>query len=191
MSIIYVHGFNSSPESSKCVQLMNYCLVHEISCDAPKLPHRPKEAVDLLETMVADRRPHLLVGSSMGGYYATWLCEKHDVVKAVLINPAVRIAELLRSEVGSRQRNYHDEEEYDFTEEHLKEFADLEVRSIRDPSKYLLLVQKGDELLDYQQAVEFYAGCDQAVEEGGNHMFDGFDRHLKRIADLALRLGAG
>jgi len=190
MSIIYLHGLNSSPESSKCVQLMNHCIMHDIAFDAPQLPHLPSEAIDVVRALTSDGGPHLLVGSSMGGYYATWMCEKHDGLSAVLINPAVRLAELVKDEVGKRQKNYHNDEEYDFTERHLQEFADLEVKAIRDPSKYTLLVQKGDEVLDYSAAVNLYRGCRQIVEEGGNHMFEGFGRHLNLIANTALELGA-
>lgn len=191
MAIVYLHGFNSSPESGKAVALMEFCAANDIGCEVPMLPHMPEEAIALAQAILDDRGPHLLVGSSMGGYYATWLCENREGQSAVLVNPAVRLAEKLAGEVGKTQRNYHTDEEYVFTEEHLRQMAALDADPIRDPSRYTLLVQKGDETLDYSEAVRFYDGCYQVVEDGGDHSFSGFERHLGRIADLAKRLGAG
>lgn len=190
MAIVYLHGFNSSPESSKAVLLVDHCAANDISCEVPTLPHMPDEAISLVQGILDEGGPHLLVGSSMGGFYATWLCENREGQSAVLINPAVRLAEKLADEVGKSQQNYHTDEEYLFTEEHARQMAALEVGAIRDPSRYTLLVQKGDELLDYAEAVRHYAGCYQIVEEGGDHNFVGFERHLARIADLARSLGA-
>ncbi len=190
MPVIYLHGFNSSPKSSKATLLSSHCRERGIACKVPQLPNMPAEAMSLLEGMMDGTRPHLLVGSSMGGYYATWLCERHGNAHAVLINPAVRLAALLEDEVGRLQRNHYSGEEYEFTERHLKGFADLEVTSLRDISKYTLMVQKGDKVIDHADAVRFYAGCRQIVEEGGDHGFVGFERHLAVITDLAVSLDA-
>jgi predicted esterase YcpF (UPF0227 family) len=121
-----------------------------------------------------------LVGSSLGGYYATWLAEKHDL-KAVLLNPAVRPYELLAPLVGP-QKKFHTGEEYEFTSQHVAELQALEVERVT-PARYLLIVAKGDEVLDYRRAVERYRGCRQVVIEGSDHGLSDFAEYLGYVLD--------
>ena len=179
-TLIYIHGFNSSPASTKARLLRKRLAAagrgHEFV--APSLPHSPADAASLLETL-ATARPHaVLVGSSLGGYYATWLAEKF-ALRAVLVNPAVRPYDLLAACVG-RQRNFHTGEEYDFTVEHVAELRALEVASVT-PERYLLMVKTGDQVLDYRHAVEKYCGAQQIVIEGGDHGFSDFADYLNTV----------
>ena len=128
--------------------------------------------------------PALLIGSSLGGYYATWLTEKFGI-KSALVNPAVSPCDNLSAEFLGAQRNYYSGEEYEFTLEHVESLRRFDVKTIRDPRKYLLLVQTGDEVLDYRLAVQRYAGCEQQIEAGGNHSFDRFAEALPRIMRFA------
>jgi predicted esterase YcpF (UPF0227 family) len=175
--LIYIHGFNSSPASSKA-QLLKARL-EELGRGeefaVPALPHRPREAAALLDALVAQHPGAVPVGSSLGGYYATYLAEKHGL-KAVLLNPAVRPYELLASLVGS-QKNFHTGEEYDFTPQHIVELGALEVDRIT-PARYLLLAATGDEVLDYRAAVARYRGCTQIVIQGGDHGLGDFAEYL-------------
>lgn len=182
--LIYLHGFNSSPASFKANLLKRKLesLGRGAEFSAPALPHRPSAAAALLEAEVARHPSAALVGSSLGGYYATWLAEKH-AVKAVLVNPAVRPYELLRSLLGTQQ-NLHTGEQYEFTERHLRELAALEVATIT-PERYLLMVRTGDELLDYRQAVERYRGCRQLVVKGGDHAFSDFADYLDTVLNFS------
>ncbi len=181
--IIYIHGFNSSPASSKAnwLKARLEALGRGAEFSAPALPHRPAEAAALLDALVARHPGAALVGSSLGGYYATWLAEKHGL-KAVLLNPAVRPYELLASLVG-RQKNFHTGEEYDFTPQHLAELRSLEVERIA-PGRYLLIAAKGDEVLDYRRAVERYRGCRQIVIEGGDHGLSDFADYLDAVIEF-------
>jgi predicted esterase YcpF (UPF0227 family) len=129
----------------------------------------------LLDELAAAHPHALLAGSSLGGYYATWLAERH-ALRAVLINPAVRPYDLLEGHVGS-QKNLHTGEEYEFTPAHVAELRALEVAAIT-PQRYLLMVETGDELLDYRHAVARYRGAQQCVIEGGDHGFSDFAGHL-------------
>ena len=122
------------------------------------------------------------VGSSLGGLYATYLAETRGA-KAVLINPAVEPHVGLRAYLGP-QRNLHTGQTYELTEAHLQDWEKLEVPRIT-PSRYLLLVETGDEVLDYRQAVRRYAGCEQVVVEGGDHSLQSFPRHFARIVEFA------
>jgi predicted esterase YcpF (UPF0227 family) len=182
--LIYIHGFNSSPASVKARLLRERleALGRGVEFSAPTLPHRPAEAAAALDALIVRHPGARVVGSSLGGYYATWLAEKHGV-SAVLVNPAVRPYELLRPALGV-QKNLHTGKEYEFTERHLAELAALEVPAITRPERYLLMVETGDEVLDYTQAVARYRGCRQLVIEGGDHGFSDFGLHLDTVLEF-------
>ena len=179
--IIYLHGFNSSPLSSKAVALADYCATEGIPCVVPQLHHRPARAAAQITELLRAESPHLLVGSSMGGYYATWACENFDGVRAVLINPALKLADKLAAQVGKTQKNYHSGESYVFSGDHLEEMRALEIAQIAAPDKYFLLAQTGDEVLDYREAEKFYSGANVVIENGGDHSFVDFARHIPDI----------
>lgn len=184
--IVYLHGFNSSPASGKARQLGEHMAAIGRQADyyCPALPNSPREAIALVEAELEQRRPATvtLVGSSLGGFYATYLAEKHGW-KAVLVNPAVHAHKLLRSALGP-QTNWHTGEQWELTEAHLAELAALDVERITRPERYLLLAQTGDEVLDYRDAVAYYAGATQIIEDGGDHGFAGFERHYQTILDF-------
>ena len=184
--IVYLHGFNSSPASGKARQLGEYMASIGQLADyyCPALPNSPREAIIKVESTLASAQPATvtLVGSSLGGFYATWLAEKRGW-KAVLVNPAVHAHALLRAALGP-QTNWHTGEQWELTEAHLAELAALDVEAITRPERYLLLAQTGDEVLDYRDAVDYYAGATQIIEDGGDHGFAGFERHYQTILDF-------
>lgn len=178
--LIYIHGFNSSPASSKA-QLLKArleALGRGAEFAAPALPHSPAQAAALLDALAARHPGAALVGSSLGGYYATYLAEKHGL-KAVLLNPAVRPYDLLKDHLGVQQ-NFHTGERYEFTKLHVAELRALEVSSIT-PTRYLLIAATGDEVLDYRQAVERYRGCRQLVIAGSDHGLSDFENYLDPV----------
>ena len=183
--LLYLHGFNSARASHKAQVLQAHMnsLGRGAAFLAPDLPHRPAQAIALLESLIAQApdKP-TLVGSSLGGYYATYLAERHDL-KAALINPAVAPYRLLAPLLGPQQ-NYYTGEAYDLTAQHLTELQALEVEAIH-PEHYFLLVQTGDEVLDYRDAVTRYAGAKQCVIPGGDHGFQQFENHLNEILAFA------
>jgi hypothetical protein len=178
--LIYIHGFNSSPASAKAklVKARLEALGRGAEFVAPAVPPSPAQAADVLDALALRHRGAALIGSSLGGYYATWLAEKH-AMKAVLLNPAVRPYELLAPMVGLQKR-FHTGEEYVFTSGHVAELRALEVERI-SPSRYLLVVTTGDEVLDYRWAVERYRGCRQIVIEGGDHGLSDFGNYLDAV----------
>lgn len=179
--LLYLHGFLSSPASSKAVQVRDWLANHrpDIQYRCPLLTPYFGETAKALEALVNDRLPDpvYLMGSSMGGYLATWLAEKYDL-RAVLINPAVQPSALDHGFVGMDLRNYHTGDRYVLSEAHIAELKALHTPVIQRPDNYWLMVQTGDETLDYRLAVEKYRGCEQLVEEGGDHGFIGFERHI-------------
>jgi predicted esterase YcpF (UPF0227 family) len=180
--IVYLHGFNSSPRSHKAQLMQRFMaergLAHAYAC--PALPPLADEAICAVESTLG---PHdCFIGSSLGGFYATYLAEKHRL-KAVLINPAIDPHIGLRAYLGP-QKNLHTGEPYELTEAHLRQWERLYVPRI-SPQRYLLIVETGDEVLDYRQAVERYAGAEQVVVQGGDHSLQSFAQHLPRILEFS------
>ncbi|MGQ0512121.1 MAG: YqiA/YcfP family alpha/beta fold hydrolase [Betaproteobacteria bacterium] len=184
--LIYLHGFNSSPLSHKSQLMKRYMdergLGHRYAC--PALPNLPGEAMHLIEAELArhDPRKVTLLGSSLGGFYATWLAEKRGY-RAVLIQPAVFPHTGLESYLGP-QRNLHTGEPYELTRAHLEGWRDLYVESV-DPERYLLLLETGDEVLDWRQAARKYEGARMVVRDGGDHSLRSFPEQLPRILAFA------
>jgi uncharacterized protein len=184
--LIYLHGFNSSPQSHKAQVLGHYLaergLGERYAC--PALPHQPALALAVIEAELA-RAPKgqvTVVGSSLGGFYATWLAEKHGL-EAVLINPAIHPHRDLRAFLGVQQ-NLHTGQNYELTEAHLAQWGQLFVPKVT-PARYLLLVETSDELLDYREAVQRYDGAKQVVVQGGDHTLQSFPEHIPLILEFA------
>ena len=137
----------------------------------------------LLRDLV-ERHPHAtLIGSSLGGYYATWLAEHYAGLRVVLVNPAVRPYHLFNGFLGP-QKNIYTGERYELTGQHIEELTALEVAAIT-PDRYCLLTRMGDEVLDYRLAVGKYAGARQYVIPGGDHGFGDFENYLDTVLAFA------
>jgi uncharacterized protein len=182
--IVYLHGFNSSPQSHKAQVMQRYMrergLDKEFAC--PALPPLPTEAIHAAENLIAGKKNLCFVGSSLGGFYATYLAEKHGL-RAVLINPAIDPHIGLRAYLGP-QTNLHTGEPYELTEAHLSQWERLYLPRIT-LRRYLLIVETADEVLDYRKAVERYAGAEQLVIPGGDHSLQSFPQHLARILEFS------
>lgn len=189
--IIYLHGFRSAPASIKAQALKARMEARGLGAAfwCAQLPTSPRAAISLIEREIAralrsdpSRKP-VLTGSSLGGYYATWLAERHDL-KAVLVNPSVIAAISLAPYLGP-QTNLYTGEQFELTSEHLDELRALEVAAITAPERYWLLVETGDEVLDYRDAVKKYAGARQTVLEGGDHGFSRWNDYLDEVIAFA------
>lgn len=184
--IVYLHGFNSSPQSHKARVMERYMaergLAKEFAC--PALPPEANEAVRIIRECTAgvDKRSLCYLGSSLGGFYATYIVE-NDAGRAALVNPAIDPHVGLRGYLGP-QKNLYTGEAYVLSKAHLEEWQRLYVPKIT-PQRYLLLVETGDEVLDYRLAVERYAGAEQVVVQGGDHALQSFPEHLPRILSFA------
>ncbi|MBB1520472.1 YqiA/YcfP family alpha/beta fold hydrolase [Aquipseudomonas guryensis] len=184
-SIIYIHGLNSSPASTKASQLLRVAEHGGIAqhLRVPALHHHPRQAMAQLQAAIAELGRPLLVGSSLGGYYATYLAQQHDL-SALLINPAVRPHQLF----GGReveQTNHYSGETWLLTHDHVQALAELEVPPPQDAQRYRVWLQTADETLDYRQAETYYQGCSMDIQEGGDHSYQGFAGRLPEILELA------
>ena len=186
--LIYIHGFLSSPASHKAVQVKQWLADNraDIHYHCPFLTAYPAQTRDTLEKLVESLLPDpvYLMGSSLGGYWATWLVEKYRL-RAVLINPAVNL-DLLKSDeyVNVELLNYHTDDSYTLTEQDIEDLIAVDVRKITQHDSYWLMAQTGDETLDYRLAVKKYTDCKQLIEEGGDHSFQHFEQHLNDAIDF-------
>jgi len=186
--LLYLHGFNSSPESLKA-QLISQYMSDKNCLDlllCPQIPTVPEEARLFLEQLVEETlENHLLsfAGSSLGGYYATYLAEKYSG-SAVLINPSVKPYETLRVHLGEN-KFYFDEGCWEFDESHIQQLETMKVDNITEAERYLVLLQTGDEMLDYREAESKYKNSRCIIEQGGDHSFVGLERFIPQIMQFS------
>ncbi|MDX1374373.1 MAG: YqiA/YcfP family alpha/beta fold hydrolase [Burkholderiales bacterium] len=184
--IIYLHGFISAPASKKARTLQAYLQARGLGARfaCPALPDRPEAAVALIESTYAAHAAQgpTFVGSSLGGFYATWFAEKYRR-RAVLINPAMRPDLGLASRLGP-QRNLYTDEAFELTPAHLAAWRALVVEHV-DPERYLLLLETGDEVLDWREAARRYEGARTVIRDGGDHSLQSFAEHIPRILAFA------
>ncbi|MGZ5582246.1 MAG: YqiA/YcfP family alpha/beta fold hydrolase [Usitatibacter sp.] len=183
----YLHGFISSPQSKKAVMMGDYVTrcVSGVDYRVPELHHRPKRAIEQVEAAVhgIPAADLTFVGSSLGGFYATVMAEKLGC-RAALLNPAVHPHTHFARYLGP-QKNLYTGETFDLTAEHIEELRALDPAGITRPERYWLFVETGDEVLDYREAVAYYAGALQVVVRGGDHSLSSFPEHIPDIVDWA------
>ena len=179
-TLLYLHGFNSSPQSKKALQTQSWFVQHapEITFICPPLPPYANSAMAMLAGLIEDcaEQPIYVMGSSMGGFYATCLVEQYSL-KAVLVNPAVSPDRGLQDWLGENV-NYHTGEKWLFEPQHIDEYRRRDPVEIKNKNNYLLLLQSGDEVLDYRHAQQRYSGCKIILESGGDHSFIDYHQHL-------------
>jgi predicted esterase YcpF (UPF0227 family) len=181
--IVYLHGFRSSPQSFKA-RLLGQTL-HALGRGAeylcPQLPASPAGAIALVQSLIAGQSPRdlTLIGSSLGGYYATWLAEQTGC-RAVLLNPAVSPPRDLEKYVGITT-GWHDGQPFEFKREYIAELQALAVPRISRPQRYFLVAATGDEVLDWRDMTRHYAGARQLVIQGSDHGLSGFADQIDAV----------
>jgi predicted esterase YcpF (UPF0227 family) len=186
---VYLHGFKSSPFSNKA-QLTKAAietriqLGEQITWYCPQLPASPREAIAMVREHIDEQTfRHLsLMGSSLGGYYATHLGELFPS-KVSLLNPAIEPARDLEKYIGE-QKSWHQEEVFHFLPEYIKEIEDIYVKNISEAERYFLLTAKGDEVLDWHEMVAKYPGAQQLILEGGDHAISDYLNYLNQLMEF-------
>lgn len=182
--LFYLHGFNSSPQSDKALKCQDF--FHEnfpsINFHIPKISDVPQNAIETLEGQLKKIKEPLLIGSSLGGFYANFFSEKLSC-KSVLINPVVCPHLLMRNYLGE-QKNIHTGEMFTLKDEHMLQLKSLYVDVMFDPKKRLVLLQTGDKTLDYTEARDYFRDSCISIESGGSHRFEGFKNWLPSIANF-------
>ncbi|MBU3561475.1 YqiA/YcfP family alpha/beta fold hydrolase [Polynucleobacter hallstattensis] len=187
--VVYLHGFRSSPNSTKAVMTGEAVRAlssqdHSYEWYCPQLLASPKESLEMVVKHIdlAKVEHMVIVGSSLGGFYANYLAEKYHC-KGIALNPAVFAARELEPHVGM-MTTYDSEEPFDFKAEYIDELRALQVDSITDPKRYFLIAAKGDELLDWKEMVAFYPGAKQLILDGGDHGISDYANHLSAVIDF-------
>jgi uncharacterized protein len=181
--ILYLHGFRSSPASFKAQMIAAYLRqagrLAEYGC--PQLPASPQLAIEQLTALCASvpSSELTLIGSSLGGYYATYLAEQFSC-RAVLLNPAVKPPRDLASYVGVSTL-YHSDEVFEFKAEHVDELARYAIQKITQPERYFLIAATGDEVLDWREMVAHYPGTKQCIIQGSDHGISDFAQYLEQV----------
>jgi len=191
--LLYLHGFRSSPASTKA--RMTAAAVAQrfpgVTWLCPALPASPKQAMDEVLQATADwpLATTAVMGSSLGGFYATWLAERWGC-KAVLLNPAVHPARDLAAHLGD-QTVWHDpEQHFVFEAAYVDELLAQEIAHISRPERYCAVIAKGDEVLDWREMTGHYAGATIKLLPGGDHALSDYDLHLDAMLDFLDLLAA-
>ena len=191
--IIYLHGFRSSPESKKATFLKQFCSTNNIDFLCPPLDMSPEKAVAQSITIVKNimglqYQQIILVGSSLGGFYVTYIMQELEGAEqllSILINPSVKPFRDLETAINSEKkwqlealnikpftRNYHLE---------IQKLEETVGTKLRFPDNMLLVAAKGDELLSWEEMSSFYKGCQQYIVDGSDHSMKDFPKHWKSI----------
>lgn len=184
--ILYLHGFRSSPASFKARAMQTWMAAcgREAELLCPALSPSPAEAIAECRRLIGNTPADQLtvIGSSLGGYYATWLAEQTGC-RAIVVNPAVTPPRELESYVGVTTY-YHSDELFEFKAEYVDQLRALKVAAISRPERYFLIASTGDEVLDYREMLAFYAGAKQMIIEGSDHGIAEFADHLPLVLDF-------
>lgn len=176
--ILFIHGFGSCGWGEKSLRLRRYFGLDRVL--APDLPFHPEQAIAQLQRLIARYPVDALVGSSLGGFYATAM-NASDPLPAILINPVVKPHQLLARYLGP-QRRWCDDAGFSVGENYLASLLKLQRDRLSAKEDYLVLLQRGDETLDYRQAAEYYRDKEVVEIPGGSHRFDQFEQQLPRIS---------
>jgi uncharacterized protein len=185
--LLYLHGFRSSPRSFKAERLRAWLAAHRPAVHwwCPQLPPSPREAMALVKAGLADWPvgSWAVCGSSLGGFYATVVAERHGC-PAVVMNPAVHPARDLAAHIGEQTAWHDPAERFYFRPEFVEELRALEPGPITRPERYAAIVAQGDELLDWREMVARYPGAALRLLEGSDHALSDFEHHLPFLLDF-------
>lgn len=187
--LVYLHGFRSSPNSTKAVmtgEAMRTLSTRQNNYEwyCPQLLASPKESMDMvikhIDQSQLDRM--VIIGSSLGGFYTNYLAEKYQC-KGIVLNPAVYAARELEPHIGMMTA-YDSEEPFDFKAEYIDQLRALQVNAITNPERYFLIAAKGDALLDWKEMAAFYPGAMKLILEGSDHGIADYATHLPSVIDF-------
>lgn len=182
--LLYLHGFRSSPQSAKARLTRDYLSrTHpDIKLWSPQLPPSPQEAMDMVaqEIDTWPQRTMAVAGSSLGGFYATWVAERMQC-RAVLLNPAVDPARDLAQYIGEQSHFHQPEERFYFKPEYVQQLRDLQCGELREPQHYFCIIAKGDEVLDWREMHARYQRSQVLLLDGSDHALSDFADHLPDV----------
>ncbi|QSZ42623.1 esterase [Sulfurimonas aquatica] len=181
---IYIHGFASSAQGIKAKAFRKYFQEYKLDFIAPSLSYIPELAISTLEEMIESYLPNVtLIGSSLGGYYSIYLANKYGL-KATLINPSIHPNITLQKVLG-KPTSFYDGSTFEWNEKHIQMLKRYKVNAATEKN-FMLLLQKGDETLDYKEAIKKLPNSNIILEENGNHSFENIENHFQKIKEFFL-----
>lgn len=185
--LLYLHGFRSSPQSAKARRLAEHVATRHphVRWWSPQLPPSPREAAALIADGIGSwpRETMAVVGSSLGGYYASWVAQLARC-RSVMINPAVNPARDLEKYIGEQTSWHNPEEHFFFRREYIEELRTLDTRAMTPAAPEMLLAAEGDEVLDWREMSARYPHALQIVQEGGDHALSNFEEYLPQLDEF-------
>jgi hypothetical protein len=182
--LLYLHGFRSSPRSTKAVKMAAVVQARHPAVHwwCPQLPPSPRQAMAMLMAGIAGwpQASMAVVGSSLGGFYATWIAARTGC-PAVLLNPAVQPARDLARHIGEQSAWHEPQETFFFEPEFVLELRELDAGTLSRTERFYTLIAKGDEQLDWREMSARYAGSQGQLLEGGDHALSDFDAHMEGV----------
>jgi len=182
--LLYLHGFRSSPRSTKAVKMAAVVQARHPAVHwwCPQLPPSPRQAMAMLMAGIAGwpQASMAVVGSSLGGFYATWIAARTGC-PAVLLNPAVQPARDLARHIGEQSAWHEPQETFFFEPEFVQELRELDAGTLSRTERFYTLIAKGDEQLDWREMSARYAGSQGQLLEGGDHALSDFDAHMEGV----------
>ena len=185
--LLYLHGFRSSPRSAKARRMAEWTAAHrpDLVFACPQLPPSPREAMALVDALICDwpRDTMAVMGSSLGGFYATWVAQRTGA-RTALLNPAVDPARDLANHIGEQTCWQDPDEHFFFRREFVDELRELDAGALAHPERLMAVIAKGDEVLDWREMHARYQGCRIKLLEGSDHGLADFDDHLDELAEF-------
>jgi predicted esterase YcpF (UPF0227 family) len=181
--LLYLHGFRSSPQSTKARKFAAWVADHrpDLVWCCPQLAASPAQAMRDVEAAIAawPKARMAAIGSSLGGFYATVVAERHGC-RAVLLNPGVDPARDLAAAVGATTA-WHSDEPFVFRPEYVAELRAMTPGPLTDPGRYFAVIAKGDEVLSWREMSGRYTGSPMLVLEGSDHALSDFDEQMPEV----------
>jgi predicted esterase YcpF (UPF0227 family) len=182
--LLYLHGFRSSPQSAKARLMAQHMAAQhpDVVWHCPQLPPSPLEAMDRVSQATAawPSETMAVIGSSLGGFYATWVAEQRGC-RSVLLNPAVNPARDLEQYIGEQTQFHTPEESFYFKAEYVQQLQELACGALRQPGNYFCIIARGDEVLDWREMQARYAAARILLLEGGDHAISDFADHIPAV----------
>ena len=178
---IYIHGFGGSGEGVKAKLFREYFKSIDKPFIAPSLSYVPELAISTLEELIESYTDVTLIGSSLGGYYSIYLSQKYNI-RTALLNPSIHPTVTLKNSLGFAP-NFYDESSFKWSETHIEMLQNFKTK-VTKQELIMLLVQKGDDLLDYKEAVNYLPNSHMTIEDAGSHSFDGIEKQFKNIVEF-------
>lgn len=181
-TILYFHGFKSSSDSGKAQEFKNFIKNHtsQTKIVIPDLDDDFKKANKQIKNLINENEKRIFfMGSSLGGYYALYFAELYKT-KSVLINPAIPPLKDFEIHLGKNE-NYATGNKFIISKDNISYIRSLHHKRILDPTNHLILLESGDEILDYIKTVSYFKESPMDIFYGGNHSYTSIKEKFIKI----------